>query len=103
MKAKCSSCNLKKTKHSEELKRDFETRLNKIEGQVRGVKKMISDSIYCDDILTQISAIQSAISAVAQNLLATHMKTCVVDKIRNGELEVIDEVMKTVKRMTKSR
>ncbi|MDP8210523.1 MAG: metal-sensing transcriptional repressor [Candidatus Stygibacter australis] len=103
MKEVCQHCTMREAHHSEELKKDFTSRLNRIEGQIKGVNKMISENVYCDDILTQISAIQSAMSAVAQNLLAAHMKSCVVEQIRDGNLEVIDEVMKTIKRMTKSR
>jgi DNA-binding FrmR family transcriptional regulator len=99
----CSSCNLREAHHSDELKKDFEKRLNRIEGQIRGVKRMISENVYCDDILTQISAIQSAMSSVAQKLLEAHMKSCVVEQIKNNNTEVIDELMKTIKRMTKSR
>jgi CsoR family transcriptional regulator, copper-sensing transcriptional repressor len=102
MKDVCQHCTIREAHHSEELKKDFASRLNRIEGQIKGVKKMISENVYCDDILIQISAIQSAMSAVAQKLLSAHMKTCVVEQIKNDNLEVIDEVMKTIKRMTKS-
>ncbi len=102
MKEICEHCTIREAHHSEELKKDFTSRLNRIEGQINGVKKMIMDNVYCDDILIQISAIQSAMSAVAHNLLSAHLKSCVVEQIKNDNVEVIDEVMKTIKRMTKS-
>ncbi|MCF7920599.1 MAG: metal-sensing transcriptional repressor [Candidatus Cloacimonetes bacterium] len=103
MKDFCEHCTIREAHHSEELKKDFTSRLNRIEGQIKGVKKMINDNVYCDDILIQISAIQSAMSAVAFNIFEAHLKSCVVEQIKNDNLEVIDEVMKTIKRMTKSR
>ena len=74
-------------------------RLNRIEGQVRGVAKMVDEDRYCIDVLTQISAIQSALDALAMQLLESHTKGCVRSALRsgNGE-EAIDELMAVVKR-----
>ena len=77
-------------------------RLNRIEGQVRGVKKMVENDVYCTDILTQVSAIQSALNAFNKELLTNHIKTCVVNDIKNGkEDEIIDELMITLKKLMK--
>lgn len=76
-------------------------RLNRIEGQVRGIKSMVEDERYCVDILTQVSAIQSALNAFNKELLSNHIKTCVVDDIRNGNEEVVDELCKTLQKLMK--
>ena len=74
-------------------------RLNRIEGQVRGVRGMVEKDAYCTDILDQVSAIQSALSAFSRELLNSHIHTCVVQDIQAGKLEVVDELMTTIQRM----
>ena len=76
-------------------------RLNRIEGQVRGVRGMVEKEAYCTDILTQVSAIQSALNAFSRELLAAHIRTCVVDGVRNGETDVVDELVRTVEKLMK--
>lgn len=92
----------KKTKHRE---RDEYTklihRLNRIEGQVRGIKSMVEEERYCVDILMQVSAIQSALNAFNKELLAEHVKTCVVEEIKNGNEAVVDELCVTLQKMMK--
>lgn len=87
--------------HSEKTIRDLVNRMNRIEGQVRGVKGMIEKHVYCDDILNQIASIQSALNGVSKLLLEKHMKSCVLEQIQNGEEEVIDELLKTISKMMK--
>jgi len=94
-------CIDKKAHHNDDLKKKLKNRLNRIEGQVRGVNKMIEEDIYCDDILTQISSIRSALSGTATLLLEAHMKSCVIEQIKNGDDEVIDELLLTIKRLMK--
>lgn len=77
------------------------SRLNRIEGQVRGIKAMVEDERYCVDIMTQISAIQSALNSFNKELLAKHIKSCVVEDIQAGKLEVVDELCDTVKKLMK--
>lgn len=98
-KEECCNC---KTKHrdSEEYTKLIH-RLNRIEGQVRGIKMMVEDERYCVDILTQVSAIQSALNAFNKELLANHIKTCVVDDIKSGNEEVVDELCKTIQKLMK--
>ncbi|MCM3597632.1 metal-sensitive transcriptional regulator [Metabacillus idriensis] len=91
----------RKSHHSDAVKKNLVTRLNRIEGQIRGVKGLIDKDTYCDDVLTQISAIQSALNSVSKLLLEGHMKSCLVERIQEGDLEVIDEVLVTVKRLMK--
>ena len=77
-------------------------RLNRIEGQARGVAKMVEEDRYCVDILTQIAAIQSALDALAMQLLASHTNGCVRSAIRSGDGDAaVDELMKLVKRFAR--
>lgn len=95
-------CCCHKTKHrSEEEYRLLINRLNRIEGQVRGVRKMVETDAYCTDILTQVSAIQAALNAFNRELLANHVRTCVADDIRNGKDETIDELVITLQKLMK--
>ena len=76
-------------------------RLNRIEGQVRGVRGMVEKECYCTDILTQVSAIQSALNAFSRELLSNHILTCVVQDIQNGHLEVVDDLLVTIQKLMK--
>ncbi|MBS4173995.1 metal-sensitive transcriptional regulator [Bacillus sp. FJAT-49736] len=92
---------LRSSHHSDKVKKNLMTRLNRIEGQIRGIKGLIEKDTYCDDVITQISATQSALNSVAKILLEGHMKSCVVERIREGDLEVLDEVLTTVQKLMK--
>jgi DNA-binding FrmR family transcriptional regulator len=87
--------------HSDKMKGNLQSRLNRIEGQIRGVKSMIEKDTYCDDVLNQIAAIQSALNGVGKLLLEGHIKSCVVERIQAGENEVIDELLTTVQKLMK--
>ncbi|MDD2422287.1 MAG: metal-sensitive transcriptional regulator [Heliobacteriaceae bacterium] len=87
--------------HSEKTIRELVSRMNRIEGQVRGIKGMIERHVYCDDILNQISSAQAALHGVAKLLLEKHMKSCVVEQLQAGDEEVIDEVLKTIFKLIK--
>ena len=76
-------------------------RLNRIEGQVRGVRGMVEKECYCTDILTQVSAIQSALNAFNRELLARHIRTCVVTDIEKGDLTVVDDLVATIQKLMK--
>jgi len=97
----CSNCSDKKSHHSEKLKQNLILRLKKVEGQVRGVSKMIESDIYCDDVLNQLQSISQALNGVKKLLLEHHIKSCVVDQLKNNELDVIDELMTTIDKMLK--
>ncbi len=94
----CENCNnCAKTKlRSEKEYKALISRLNKIEGQVRGIKGMVDNNAYCVDILTQVSAINAALNSFSKLLLENHIKTCVVDEIESGNREVVDELVKTM-------
>lgn len=91
---------MKKHREAPEL-RALLNRLSRIEGQVRGVKKMLEDEAYCTDVLTQVSAIQAALNAFSKELLANHIKGCVVEDIRNGNDEVVDDLVCTLQKLMK--
>jgi DNA-binding FrmR family transcriptional regulator len=91
----------RKSHHSEKLKSNLTSRLNRIEGQVRGVKRMIDEDVYCDDVLNVIASIQSALNGVGTLLLEYHMKSCVVDQLRENDPEIMDELMQTIRRLMK--
>lgn len=97
----CPHCSGKKKERDEKEFRDLMNRLKRIEGQVRGVEGMLEKNAYCTDILLQVSAITSALNSFNKVLLAEHMKTCVADNIRNGNDEVIDELVVTLQKLMK--
>lgn len=100
-KEMCSSCCERKKHRQEAEYQDLLKRLNRIEGQVRGVKKMLEEDRYCVDILTQVSAINSALNSFNKVLLAEHIKSCVVDDIRAGKEEAVDELCATLQKLMK--
>jgi len=81
--------------------RDLLTRLNRIEGQIRGIKGMVEKDAYCVDILTQVSAASAALNSFTKVLLADHIKTCVAQDIRDGRDETIDELVSTLQKLMK--
>jgi len=92
-------CEGRKAYHSEELKLAMVQRLNRIEGQVRGIARMIDQDHYCDDVLHQILAVESALAGVKKTLLEAHLKGCVVDQIVEGKKDVVDELLVTMGKM----
>ncbi|MBE6039174.1 MAG: metal-sensing transcriptional repressor [Anaerofustis stercorihominis] len=99
MEKKCDCHKIKK--RSEEEYRSLLNRLSRIEGQVRGIRKMVESDTYCTDILTQVSAIHAALNAFNRELLANHIRTCVADDIRNGNDETIEELVQTLQKLMK--
>lgn len=90
----------KKERSPEEYKKLIH-RLNRIEGQIRGIKGMVENDAYCPDILIQSAAVNAAINAFNKELLANHIRTCVADDIRNGKDESIDELVVTLQKLMK--
>lgn len=84
------------TAREQKLKSGLLTRLNRVEGQVRGIKGMIEKDIYCDDVLNQISAAQAALNSISKLVLENHIRGCLVKKIRDGEDEIVDELLVTI-------
>lgn len=87
--------------HSEKTIRELVNRMNRIEGQIRGIKGMIERHTYCDDVLNQIASAQSALNGVSKLLLEKHMKSCVREQLQAGDENVVDEVLKTIFKMMK--
>lgn len=87
--------------HNENTVRELVNRMNRIEGQIRGIKGMIERHVYCDDVLHQISSAQSALNGVAKLLLEKHMKSCVAEQLQAGDDEVMEEVLKTIFKLIK--
>lgn len=85
--------------HDAKTIKELTNRMNRIEGQLRGIKGMIERNVYCDDILNQIASAQSALDGVSKLLLEKHMKSCVKEQLQAGDNEVVDEVLKTIFRM----
>lgn len=86
----------KRTDRETKLKDNLISRLNRIEGQVRGVKGMIDDDRYCDDVLHQIASIQASLNSVSKIILENHIRGCVVIKIQDGEVDVVEELIKSI-------
>lgn len=93
-------CHKNKERSAEEIK-SLIHRLNRIEGQIRGIKGMIEKDAYCPDILIQSSAVSAAINAFNKELLANHIRTCVADDIKNGNNETIEELVATLQKLMK--
>ena len=106
-KISCPNCHngledgKRKSHHDEKTIRELVTRMNRIEGQIRGIRGMIERRVYCDDILNQMSSVQSALHGAAQLLLEKHMKSCVTEQLQSGDGHVVDELLKTIFKLIK--
>lgn len=95
-----SCCQRTKIRSAEEMKK-LMNRLNRIEGQVRGIKGMVENNAYCPDILTQVSAVTAALNAFNRELLDSHIRTCVADELKNGSCEKLDELVALLPKLMK--
>lgn len=98
---KCCCCHHKTKERSEKEYKDLIHRLNRIEGQIRGIKGMVEKDAYCPDILIQVAAAKAALNSFNKVLLANHIRTCVAEDIRAGKDEVIDELVTTLQKLMK--
>ena len=95
-------CPCHKSKHRDaEDVRALTNRLSRIEGQVRGIRGMVEGDAYCVDILTQVTAVTAALNAFSRELLAEHIRTCVAHDLQQGNGEVVEELVETVRKMMK--
>ncbi len=93
-------CHTNKTKERTEKEyKDLINRLNRIEGQVRGIKKMVENGTYCTDILIQVSAVNAALNSFNKVLLGNHIRTCVAEDIRQGKEETFEELVTTLQKL----
>lgn len=97
----CSECENRVKERSQEELKDLLNRLNRIEGQVRGIKNMVEKNAYCADILMQVAAATAAMNSFNKVLLANHVRTCVAENIRQGNDEVIDELIQLLQKIMK--
>lgn len=95
----CACQRYKATPRDAELQRQMQNRLNRILGQVGGIKKMLDDNRYCGDILTQIAAVESALQALGYMVLSDHMASCMTEQLRAGNAAVIDEAVELIKKL----
>ena len=95
------TCCHKTKERSEKEYKDLIHRLNRIEGQVRGIKKMVENDVYCTDILVQVSAVNAALNSFNKVLLANHIRTCVAEDSRKGKEETVDELVATLQKLMK--
>ena len=98
--SQCECCHKTKTRSDEEH-RALINRLNRIEGQIRGIKGMVENDAYCTDIIMQVAAANAALNAFNKVLLENHIKTCVAEDIRAGKEETIDDLLKTLQKLMK--
>ena len=101
MEEKECCCSGRTKVRTEEEYRSLIHRLNRIEGQVRGIRTMVEKGAYCTDILTQSAAVSAALDAFDRELLRNHIRTCVVNDIRDGRDEVVDELIDTLQKLMK--
>lgn len=94
-------CAHKTKKRSEEEYKKLINRLSRIEGQIRGIRGMVESNAYCPDILIQVSAVNAALNAFNKELLSNHIRTCVVNDIKNDKEETIDELVNTLQKLMK--
>ena len=100
-KHNCCRCSQRKKERSPEEYKRLIHRLNRIEGQIRGIRGMVEAGAYCPDILVQAAAVNAAINAFNKELLANHIRTCVAQDIRDGKDQVIDELVTTLQKLMK--
>ncbi len=93
-------CHKTKDRSDEEYKKLI-NRLNRIEGQVRGIRGMVEKNAYCPDILVQVAAVNAALNAFNKELLASHIRTCVTEDIKAGRDETVDELVETLQKLMK--
>ena len=94
-------CSHRTKERSDKEYKDLIHRLNRVEGQVRGIKRMVEEDAYCTDILIQVSAVNAALNSFNKVLLANHIRTCVVDDLHAGKDEVVDELVTTLQKLMK--
>ena len=97
----CCACSERHKERSPEEYKDLLNRLSRIEGQVRGLQRMLDEDAYCPDILVQASAVNSALNSFCRTLLTRHLRTCVTEDILAGREDTMDELMETLKKLMK--
>lgn len=96
---KCACCRTKHIPRSEEQEKQLQNRLSRMIGQLNGISRMLNENRYCGDILTQVAAVESALQSFGYLVLQEHMETCVVEDVKNGNAQVMEEVIDLVKKL----
>lgn len=99
--AACPDCCHRTKERTAKEYRDLVNRLSRIEGQVRGIRRMVESDAYCPDILIQVSAVNAALNSFNKVLLANHIRTCVTEDIRSGKEDTVDELVTTLQKLMK--
>lgn len=97
----CPYCGPRHKERTEEEKKALLSRLRRVEGQIRGIEKMVESGAYCPDILVQVSAATSALNSFNKELLACHIKSCVAEDIKNGNEKTVDELCRVLQKLMK--
>lgn len=95
----CCACKCKETPRSPEDLKNLKNRLSRMQGQLNGIGRMLDENRYCGDILVQIAAVESALTSFGHLILKEHMETCVQEKIKQGDSEVIEETLELIKKL----
>lgn len=95
----CACCHHKNTPRDAKQQKELQNRLNRIVGQLNGIKNMIDDNRYCGDILIQIGAVESALQGLGYIVLQNHLQTCVVEEVQKGNEEILAEVVELIKKL----
>lgn len=101
MEASCQRCcpHYKNIPRDEQAMRLLQNRLNRMIGQLNGIKNMVEENRYCGDILTQVAAVESALQSLGYLILQDHLETCVVEEIRNGNTQIVEEAVDLIKKL----
>ncbi len=94
----CEMCNVRTKERSEEEKKNLINRLNRVVGQLNGIKTMILEDRYCEDVLIQLSAVEKSVRAIANIMLDNHMHSCLIEHIEKGDYSIIDEISELIRR-----
>lgn len=97
----CCFCGDRKKERTQAEYKDLMNRLNRVEGQIRGIKKMLENSAYCPDILIQVAAANAALNSFNRVLLGNHIKTCVTEDIKEGKTETVEELLHILQKLMK--
>ena len=101
MEEKSVCCVGRKTVRSEKQYKSLKNRLNRIEGQIRGIQNMLDEEAYCPDILIQVSAVNSALNSFSKELLSEHIRHCVLHDIKDGKEETVEELTEVIRKVMK--
>lgn len=101
MEEKNCNCKVRIKERSEKEYKDLINRLSRVEGQVRGIRRMVEEDVYCPDIMIQVSAVMAALNSFNSELLSNHIRTCVTEDIKNGDESSVDELVATVRKIMK--